>query len=86
MLAKVKLSLRIKTDSLDDDIQDYINAGKKSIKISWVRVIEEDDPLINQALKIYCKAQIETDPNKSERYMQSFECLKQSLSLSSEYR
>lgn len=85
MLQKVKAYLRIKSDVLDDEINDSIDAAIQSLKISGVTLINKSDPLIVQAVKVYCKAQFETDTSKSEKYMQSFEHLKQSLSLSSDY-
>ena len=86
MLEKVKLALRIKNNSLDDDIQDYIDAAKQSLNIAGVTLIDESDPLIIQAIKVYCKANMSNDNITAERYNKSFEMLKQSLSLCSEYR
>lgn len=86
MLEKVKLALRIKNNSLDDDIQDYIDAAKQSLNIAGVTLIDESDPLIIQAVKVYCKANMSNDNIAAERYNKSFEMLKQSLSLCSEYR
>lgn len=85
MLQKVKTYLRIKSDSLDNEINDSIAAAIQNLKISGVTFINKRDPLVVQAVKVYCKAQFETDTSKSEKYMQSFEHLKQSLSLSSDY-
>lgn len=85
MLDKVKSYLRISSNKLDDEINDSIDAAIQSLKISGVTLINKSDPLIIQAVKVYCKAQFETDTSKSEKYMQSFEHLKQSLSLSSDY-
>lgn len=85
MLEKVKAYLRISSNKLDDEINDSINAAIQNLKISGVTLINKSDPLIIQAVKVYCKSQFETDTTKSEKYMQSFELLKQSLSLSSDY-
>ena len=85
MLDKVKLALRIKTNALDEDINDYIEAAKESLNIAGVTSLDENNPLIIQAVKIYCKANLTTDNIAAERYNKSFETLKQSLSLCSEY-
>lgn len=43
-----------------------------------------DNPLIQQAVKLYCKAQFGYD-DTSSKFAKSYELLKQSLSLSGEY-
>jgi hypothetical protein len=85
VLEKVKLALRIKSNALDDDINDDIQAAKKSLKVAGVVFTDEKDPLIIKAIKFYCKAQLETDSNKAEKYMNCFENLKEVMTLSSEY-
>lgn len=86
MLNKVKLALRIKSNSLDEELNDLINAGIQDLRMAGITFIDKDDPLIIQAIKLYCKSNFETDINKAIRYKQSFEHLKQSLSLSSDYK
>jgi hypothetical protein len=43
-----------------------------------------DDPLIKQAMKLYLKAHFRSDPS-ADKFMKSYEFLKYSLELSSDY-
>lgn len=85
MLERVKLALRIKSDKLDDEIVDLIEACKVDLSLSGVRKIEDTDPLIQQAIKLYCKANFGLDNKDSEKYQKSYDMLKISLSLCGDY-
>lgn len=85
MLEKIKLSLRIKSNKFDDEILDLITSAKMDLSIAGVRKIKETDPLIQQAIKIYCKANFGLDNKDSEKYQKSYDLLKQSLSLCGDY-
>ena len=85
MLEKVKLALRIKSVKLDEEIEDLIEACKIYLSICGVRRIVEEDPLIQRAIIIYCKANFGMDNKDSEKYQKSYDLLKQSLSLCGDY-
>lgn len=85
MLEKVKLALRIKSNKLDEEITDLIEACKIDLSLSGVRKIEDTDPLIQQAIKLYCKANFGLDNKDSEKYQKSYDMLKISLSLCGDY-
>lgn len=85
MLQKVKLALRIKSNKFDDEIQDLISACKIDLSISGVRKVREDDPIIQQVIILYVKANFGLDNNDSEKYYKSYLLLKQSLSLCGDY-
>lgn len=85
MLEKIKLSLRIKSTSLDTEISDLIEACKVDLSISGIKVINETDPLIQRAIIVYCKANFGLDNKDSEKYQLSYDMLKQSLALCSDY-
>lgn len=85
MLEKVKLSLRIKSSKLDDEINDLIEACKIDLSISGVRKIKDEDPIIQRAIIVYCKANFGFDNKDSEKYQKSYDLLKQSLSLCGDY-
>ncbi len=85
MLEKVKLSLRIKSNLLDLELSDLIEACKIDLSISGVRKVEETDPIINRAIILYCKANFGLDNKDSEKYQKSYDLLKQSLSLCGDY-
>lgn len=85
ILEKVKLALRIRSNAYDIDIYDLIESAKLDLSISGVKKIDEEDPLIQQAIKTYCKANFGLDNKDSEKYQKSYDLLKQSLSLCGDY-
>ena len=85
MLEKVKLALRIKATSLDSEITDLIEACKIDLSISGIKVINDTDPIIQRAIIVYCKANFGLDNKDSEKYQLSYDMLKQSLALCSDY-
>ena len=85
MLEKIKQSLRIKNNAFNDEIMDVINACKKDLETAGVKNIDEEDSLIIQAVKTYCKANYGLDNKDSEKYQASYEMQKQKLSLCGDY-
>ena len=85
MLESIKLALRIKSSAFDLEILDLINAAKLDLRLSGIIKFEEEDPLILQAVKIYCKANFGLDNKDSEKYQASYDLLKQHLSLCGDY-
>lgn len=85
MLESIKLALRIKSSAFDEEIVELIEAAKLDLKISGVYNVNEEDPLIFQAIKTYCKANFGLDNKDSEKYQASYTSLKQHLSLCGEY-
>lgn len=85
MLDKIKVALRVKSISFDNEILDLIEACKTDLSISGVKRIDENDYLIIQAIKTYCKANFGLDNKDSEKYYKSYEMLKQHLSLCGDY-
>ena len=85
MLEKIKKSLRITTDELNEEIEDLIEAAKLDLSISGVEKIEDDDKLIIRAVTLYCKAQFGYDNPEADRFQQTYDSLKTHLSMSSDY-
>lgn len=85
MLEKIKTSLRVSHNKLNDDIQDLIDACLLDLKTSGVVKIEENDPLILQAVKVYCKAHFWTDHKNTDKFQESYESMKMHLALCGEY-
>ena len=88
MLNKIRDRVRENGTALDDEILDLIEAAKADLILAGVhkdKVIEED-PLINRAITVYCKANFGyEDPKLSERFQESYVSLKHHLTLSAEY-
>lgn len=85
MLEKVRTALRITHNKLDDELQDVINACIYDLSISGIKNIDENDPLIQQAIKTYAKAEYEQDVNKANRLTQAYISLKISMALCGDY-
>ena len=85
MLEKIKLSLRIKNTKFDEEIEDLMGACKIDLKNSGVKKIDTEHVLIQQAIKLYCKANFGLDNKDSEKYKKSYESLKISLALCGDY-
>lgn len=85
MLESIKLALRIKSSAFDMEIYDLMQAAKLDLYISGIKNISEEDHLIQQAIKTYCKANFGLDNKDSEKYQKSYDMLKQHLSLCGDY-
>ena len=89
MLNKVKTYLRISHSALDGDLSDTIKACLQDLAIYGVRTSttdDEQDPLILNAVKLYCKAEYTDDPGKAAAYRQRYDALKACLGVAGEYK
>lgn len=85
LLEDVKVALRIKSAAFDiAEIQPIIDACKIDLKLSGLNVIDETDPLLQRAVVLYAKGMFGYDDN-SERYMQAYAMLKNSMALAGDY-
>ena len=84
-LEKIKLAIRISHSKLDDDIQDDIEACIADLRLCGVIYAEESDPLILNAVKLYCRALYTDDIPKAVEYMRRYEALKSSLMVAEGY-
>lgn len=85
MLSAVKLALGISIDDLDADILATIESARAELIRAGIveeKAKSDDDPLILQAIKTYCKSIYTSDINKAEKFMESFkyqqECIRKS--------
>ena len=87
MFDKIKLVLRIDDNTFDEDIQDTIDSAMADLKLCGVleSKIVETDTLILRAIKTFCKAEYSSDDKESNRYRQSYEMLRNHLSMSVDY-
>ncbi|TCJ01580.1 head-tail connector protein [Cytobacillus praedii] len=91
MLTVVKQALRIKHNALDGEIEDLIETARQDLKLSGISsvkadAIEDVDPLIKRAIIIYCKSQFNPDNVTAERFQNSYDLLKNHLSLAGDYK
>lgn len=83
---KIKNSIRIKHTALDEDIEDTIKAALDDLAVCGVIVPAETDPLILNAIKLFCKVEYTDDPEKSAVFQQRYDSLKSCLMMSGKYR
>lgn len=76
--------LRIGTNSLDEEIGQVIEACLIDLKNSGVVVVDVNDKAIQQAVKLFLKAQFGYDENAT-RFAEAYEFFKKSLALSGLY-
>lgn len=90
LIDDVKTALRISHNRLDDDINQHISACLDDMKRLEIAVPDDTEnvvgvPLLLAAVKIYCMAQYDF-LGKGEQYKKGYESLRDTLSLSSNYR
>ncbi|MGB4661883.1 MAG: head-tail connector protein [Mobilitalea sp.] len=92
LIDDIKQSLRIKTNSLDTEVQDIIDSAKADLILSGilkskteVDVLDGIDYLIKRAIILYSKANFGLDNSDSEKYQLAYDSLKTHLCLSAEY-
>lgn len=87
-IESIKRRIRRSGTNFDGEIMDLIEAARSDLKLIGIKdekVDDVKDKLINQAIVLYVKAEFGIDNDDSEKYRQSYEMLKNKLSLSSEY-
>ena len=85
LLEKVKVALRIKHSALDDDILDNIQACLTDLQMHGIAHADKTDPLIQNAVKLYCKAEYTDDLTKAEKYVQRYRDLRDCLKVAEGY-
>lgn len=84
ILGDIKNAIRVKSSSVDTEVEDLISACKKEMELSGVYITDEADALAKQAIKLYCKAHYGYD-DKIEQFQKAYEALRDSMALSGEY-
>ena len=84
-LTKIKLALRISHDKLDEDVQADIDACLADLAVCGVTYAPTNDPLIYNAVKLWCRSLYTDDPDKGAEYMQRYEKLKGTLMMAEGY-
>ena len=91
LLLKIKKNLRISHTMLDDDVEDTIEACLLDLKVCGVKGPVQDypqdlDPLILNAVKLFCKAAFTDDTAKAAAYQERYDALKSCLMMANDYR
>lgn len=85
LVQKVKTSVRIKHSALDDEIQDNIQACLLDLQMHGIVHKGAEDPLIQNAVKLYCKAEYTDDLTKAEKYAVRYRELRDCLKVADGY-
>ena len=84
-LNKIKLALRISHNKLDEDIKADIEACLMDLEVCGVEFAQTSDPLIFNAIKLWCRSLYTDDPAKGAEYMKRYESLKATLMMAEGY-
>lgn len=84
-LTKIKLALRISHAVLDDDIRADIEACLADLKAARIIDPKDTDPLIFNAIKLWCKSLYTDDTAKAAQYLERYESLRGSLQMAEGY-
>lgn len=84
-LNRVKQAIRRMHDKLDEDLQADIEACLADLRTGGVIYADEDDPLIFNAVKLWCRSLETDDPVKAAEYMKRYEALKAGLMMAEGY-
>ena len=84
-LEKIKLALRISHGKLDEDIQADIDACMADLKLAGIIHAPESDPLIFNAIKLWCRSLYTDDTAKGAEYKRRYDSLKACLQVAEGY-
>lgn len=85
IVTKIKLGLRISHNVLDADIGADIDACLKDLEVCGIIEPTATDPLIFNAVKLYCRSVYTDDPAKGAEYLRRYEALKSCLMMAEGY-
>ena len=84
-LTKIKQAIRRTHDKLDEDLQADIDACLADLRSVGIVHTGETDPLIFNAIKLWCRSLDTDDVAKSAEYMRRYEALKACLMMAEGY-
>lgn len=84
-LTKIKTSLRISHDKLDEDIAADVDACLADLRICGIVHVDETDPLIFNAIKLWCRSLYTDDTIKAAEYLKRYNVMKACLSMAEGY-
>ena len=84
-LDKIKQAIRRSHDKLDEDLRADIDACLADLRSCGVIHADETDPLIFNAIKLWCRSLNTDDAAKGAEYLRRYEALKGSLMMAEGY-
>lgn len=83
MLNSVKMACRKSTDAFDSEFLELVDEAKKDLESIGIKV-NEDDPLIKKAIKLYCRINF-GQPDDYEKLKLAYNELKAQLQMTDGY-
>lgn len=84
MLERVKIALRIKSETFDDELKGLIESAKLDLGIAGVILPAELDEICNTAIITYCKVNF-GNPDNYDRLKKAYDEQKAQLSMATGY-
>ena len=84
-LVKIKQAIRRTHNKLDEDLKADIEACIADLRTGGVVYADDTDPLVYNAIKLWCRASDCDDPVKAAEYWTRYEALKGSLMMAEGY-
>jgi hypothetical protein len=84
MLERVKIALRIKSETFDDELKGLIESAKLDLGIAGVVLPAELDEICNTAIITYCKVNF-GNPDNYDRLKKAYDEQKAQLSMATGY-
>lgn len=84
-VVKIKTALRISHSLLDEDIQSDIKACLEDLAVCGIIDPQDTDPLIYNAIKLWCRSLYTDDTAKGAEYLRRYEALKSCLMMAEGY-
>lgn len=85
LLGKLKQGLRISHTKLDDDLSADVEACLADLKVCGIIEPQVGDPLIFNAVKLYCRSMYTDDTAKGAEYLRRYEAMKSCLMMAEGY-
>lgn len=85
LLEKIKAGIRRTHDKLDEDLQADIDACLADLRVVGIVHAGEEDPLIFNVIKLYCRSTNTDDPAKAAEWLRRYEALKSCLMMAEGY-
>lgn len=83
-LTAIKTDLRISHNALDSDLLEQIESCLADLKICGIEV-DESDPAILAAIKLWCRVNYTDDTTKAAAYQQRYDAHKACLMMATGY-
>lgn len=84
-LDRIKLDLRITHKKLDESIQSDIDGCMADLKMHGIVHRDETDPLVFNAVRLWCRANYTDDTTKAAEYLKRYNALRDCLKVAEGY-